>query len=71
VFAAGWLFVLVFKILDKYYPNKRIGHGGQISLPLKSPELSLLGMSLWGFVKDFVYVPDIPICIDMMKIWIT
>jgi hypothetical protein len=44
-----------------------IGWGGYTFWPPRSPDLTPLDFSLWGFVKDKVYVPPVPITVINLK----
>jgi hypothetical protein len=40
---------------------------GSTSWPLQSPDLTLLNFFLWGFMKDEVYIPPMPITMNNLK----
>jgi hypothetical protein len=40
--------------VDQQFPGKWIGRGGFVWLPL-SPDLTLLDLFLWEYIKDLVY----------------
>jgi hypothetical protein len=44
-----------------------IGRGGTIAWPSRSPDLTSLGFSVWGYVKDKVFVPPPPASLE--KLW--
>ena len=41
--------------LDRTFPAHWIGRNGLIAWPPRSPDLTLLDLFLWGYVKDEVY----------------
>ena len=41
--------------LNEHFPDRRIGRGGPILWPPRSPDLTPLDFFLWGFVKSQVY----------------
>lgn len=41
--------------LNEYFRNRWIGRGGPVPWPPRSPDLTPLDFSLWGYVKDLVY----------------
>jgi hypothetical protein len=46
--------------LNQKFPERWIGRGGYIPWPPRSPNLTPMDFSFWGFVKDSVYIPPIP-----------
>ena len=49
--------------LDAPFPNRWIGRDGPTPWPPRSPDITPLDFFLWGYVKDKVFltqVPDIP-----------
>jgi hypothetical protein len=40
----------------------RIGRGGTITWPPRSPDLTPLDFSVWRYVEDKVFVPALPAC---------
>jgi hypothetical protein len=44
-----------------------IGRGGTIVWPPRSPDLTLLDFSVWGEVKDKVFVPPLPASLE--ELW--
>jgi hypothetical protein len=41
--------------LNEKFPNAWFGRGGPIPWPLRSADLTLMGIILWGYVKNCVY----------------
>ena len=41
-------------MLNDTFPEKWIGRDGPISWPPRSPDITPLDISLWGYVKDIV-----------------
>ena len=48
-----------------------IGRGGTIALPPRSPDLTPLEFSVWGNVKDKVFVPFLPASLEELQTWLT
>ena len=48
-----------------------IGHGGMIAWPPRSPVLTLLDFSIWGDVKDKVFVPPLSASLEKLRAWLT
>jgi hypothetical protein len=53
--------------LNRQLPERWIGQGGSTSWPPRSPDLTPLDFFLWGFVKDEVHVPPMPITLKNLK----
>ena len=45
--------------LNATFPNQWIGHHGPICWPPRSPDLTLLDLFLWGYVKDCVFATPV------------
>lgn len=43
------------RFLNNFIPNSWIGNNGPINWPPRSPDLTPLDFSIWGYVKDQVY----------------
>jgi hypothetical protein len=61
----------VHNFLDNHYPGRWIGCGGHITWPPRSLDLTPLDFTLWGFVKDIIYVPPMPNSTEELKIQIS
>jgi len=48
-----------------------IGRGGTIAWPPKSPDLTPLNFSVWGYVKDKVFVPPLSASLEKLRARIT
>jgi hypothetical protein len=57
----------VITFLNRQLPQQWIGQEGSTSWPLQSPDLTPLNFLLWGFVKEEVYVPPMPITLNNFK----
>jgi hypothetical protein len=57
----------VTTFLNRQFPERWIGRGGSTFWPPRSPDLTPLEFFLWGFVKDEVYFPPIPITMNNLK----
>jgi len=57
----------VTTFLNRHWPERWIGRGGSTSWPPRSPDLTPSTFSLWGFVKDEIYVPPTPIILSNLK----
>ena len=49
----------VTDVLNERFPDDWIGRGGPIHWPPRSPDLSPLDISLWGYIKNTVYAEKI------------
>jgi hypothetical protein len=49
----------VTDVLNERFPDAWIGRGGPIPLPPRSPDLSPLDFSLWGYINNVVYFEKI------------
>ena len=49
----------------------RIGRGGTTVWPPRSPDLTTLDFSAWGYVKDKGFVPHLPANLEVQRTWIT
>ena len=49
----------VTDVLNERFPDARIGRGGPIPWPPRSPDLSPLDFFLWGYIKNIVYAEKI------------
>jgi hypothetical protein len=47
--------------MNQTFLERWIGHGSYIPWPPKSPNLTPMDFSFWGFVKDNVYIPPMPV----------
>lgn len=45
----------VTNFLNRRFPNRWIGRGGPVAWPARSPDLTPLDFSLWGYIKNIVY----------------
>ncbi|KZC14537.1 hypothetical protein WN55_07267, partial [Dufourea novaeangliae] len=43
------------QVLDRQFPNRCIGRGGEFLWPQRSTDLTPLNYFLWGTLKDIVY----------------
>jgi hypothetical protein len=59
----------VRSFLNRHLPKRWIGRGGggSTSWPLRSPDLTSLDFSQWGFVTNEVYAPPVPITPKNLK----
>jgi hypothetical protein len=57
----------VTTFLNRQLPERWIGWGGSTSWPPWSPDLTPIDFFLWGFVKDEVNVPPMPITLKNLK----
>ena len=48
----------VTDVLNERFPDARIGRGGPIPWPPRSPDLSPLDFFLWGYIKNIVYAVE-------------
>ena len=48
-----------------------IGRGGKIARPPRSPDITPLDFSLWGYVKDKVFAPSLPASLGEVRTRIT
>jgi len=48
-----------------------IGHGGTIAWPPRSPDFTPLDISVWGCVKDRVFVPSLPARLEELRARVT
>jgi hypothetical protein len=53
--------------LNRQLSERWIGRGGSTYWTPRSPDLTPLDFFLWGFVKDEVYVPLMPITLNHLK----
>ncbi|PNF13977.1 hypothetical protein B7P43_G08668, partial [Cryptotermes secundus] len=51
----------VREYLNTRFPGRWIGRAAPIAWPPRSPDLTPLDFFLWGFVKDRVFVPPLPV----------
>ena len=49
----------VRRFLDQQFPNRWIGHGGAVSWPPRSPDLTPLDFFLWGHMKSLIYATPV------------
>jgi len=49
----------VTDVLNERFPDAWIGRGGPIPWPPRSPDLSPLGLFLWGYIENIVYAEKI------------
>jgi hypothetical protein len=52
--------------LDAKFPDRWIGRDGPTPWTPRSPDITPLGLFLWGYVKDKVYLAPVP-NIDTLK----
>lgn len=45
----------IIHFLNATYPDRWIGRGGPVTWPARSPDLTKMDFSIWGFVKEQVY----------------
>jgi hypothetical protein len=57
----------ITNFLNQSFGQQWIGRGGPVSWPARSPDLTKMDFSIWGFVKDQVYQMP-PTTRDDMKI---
>ena len=48
-----------------------IGRGGKIAWPPRSSDLTPLDFSVWGYVKDEVFIPLLPASLEELRARIT
>ncbi|KAJ4427630.1 hypothetical protein ANN_25278 [Periplaneta americana] len=51
---------LAHRSYQEKYPDRRIGRGGRIVWPPRSPDLSPIDFYLWGYLKSLVYSSPVP-----------
>jgi hypothetical protein len=61
----------VLEYLTTRFPGRWIGRAAPIAWPPPSPDLTPLDFSLWGFVKDRVFVPPLPANVAELRTRIT
>jgi hypothetical protein len=44
---------------------------GTIAWPPQSPDLTPLEFSVWGYIKDKVFVPPLPASLEELRAWLT
>jgi hypothetical protein len=49
----------VRQFLDDQLTGRLIGRAGPIPWPPKSPDLNLLDVFFWGYVREHVYIPSL------------
>jgi hypothetical protein len=49
----------VTDVLNERFPDARIGRGGPIPWPPRSPDLSSIDYFLWWYIKNIVYAEKI------------
>jgi hypothetical protein len=54
------------RFLNEFKPNKWIGNHGPVHWPARSPDLTPMDFSIWGHLKDLVYV-NTPINVEDLK----
>lgn len=54
------------RFLNNFVPNRWIGNNGPINWPPRSPDLTPLDFSIWGYIKDQVYKTS-PLNVDDLK----
>jgi len=47
-----------------------IGHGGMMAWPPRSPYLTPLDCTMWGYIKDRVFVPTLLASLEELLTWI-
>jgi hypothetical protein len=57
----------VTRCLNQTFPGRWIGHGGYIPWPPRSPNLTSMDFPFWGFVKDNVYIPPMPVDLQELR----
>ena len=60
------------EFLNQHLPQRWIGHGTDddqmlLAWPPRSPDTTPCDFFLWGYVKDQVYVPPLPVSIRELK----
>jgi hypothetical protein len=45
----------------------RIGRGGRMAWPPRSPDVTNLNFSVWGYVKDEVFFPPLPASLEVLQ----
>jgi hypothetical protein len=53
--------------MNQTFFGKWIGRGGHVPWPPKSPDLTPTDFSFWGFVKDNVYKPAMPVDLQELR----
>ncbi|EZA58543.1 hypothetical protein X777_14705, partial [Ooceraea biroi] len=53
------------RVLQRQFPNRWIGRGGDVVWPARSPDLTPLDYFLWGTVKNDVY-RELPTTVEDM-----
>ena len=48
-----------------------IGRGGTIAWPSRSPDVTTLDFSVWGYVKNKIFVPHLPASLEELRARIT
>jgi hypothetical protein len=56
------------KFLKKHFPERRIGRRWSNFWPPRFPEITTLEFLLWGFVKEEIYVPPVPMTLNNLKV---
>ncbi|KAJ4451228.1 hypothetical protein ANN_02688 [Periplaneta americana] len=51
---------LAHRSYQEKYPDRRIGRGGPIAWPPRSPDLNPIDFYLWGYLKSLVYSSPVP-----------
>jgi hypothetical protein len=57
----------VTRFLNQTFPRRWIGRGGYSPWPPRSPDLTPVDFSFWGFVKDNVYIPPMPVDLQELR----
>jgi hypothetical protein len=57
----------VKRYLNQTFPGRWKGRGGYIPWPPRSPYLTPMDFSFWGFVKDNVYIPPMPVDLQELR----
>jgi hypothetical protein len=68
--AAHLFMFLTLSVTEREFPRPRLGRGGPIAWPPRSPDLTPLDFFLWGYVKDQVNRQRVNM-LDELKAWIT
>ena len=55
------------RFLNNFKPNHWIGNNGPINWPPRSPDLTPMDFSIWGYIKDLVYLTT-PANLDDLKL---
>ena len=45
----------------------RIGRGGTMAWPPRSPDLTTLDLFVWGYVRDKIFVPPLPASLEVLR----